>query len=179
MKKTIISILIFASGCGFSYDSGSDSRVDSQEINDSQVNQPTTTVFSGGDSEVDTSLDVSNGEGLAVAENSEDCAELVKDGPGGFTYKPVSDEDKNLVILLPPKVSFDYICGVFILENSQMENCEKRFSISEEEDGSTREVFRFDQPGGSYISEFKAKKGEKTCVFQIPNTSERYDRSVI
>lgn len=177
MKRILISLtpLIFY-GCGglLSYDSGSsvETREEVQEFGDNaQVDQSTITTISGEDATVEDQFVI--GENVtAEAEDSKGCAALRADGPGGFTFKPISDEDENLVILLPETEDFDFLCGVFTSETMQTENCEEQFS--EDEEG--RPVFRFDKPGGSYVSEFRAVKDGESCTFVIPDTSQRLDR---
>ncbi len=168
-----IGLAVAFTGCGMSYDSGSSvsNQDESQEFGEgAQVNQPNTVVGANGDVDIDTSLDT--GEAIAEAEDSEGCALLTADGPGGFVYKPISENDKNLVILLPEDVVFDFLCGIFTEESAQTENCAEQFS--EDEEG--RAVYRFEKPGASYISEFRAVKDGVSCTFVIPNTAERLDK---
>ncbi|RMG43040.1 MAG: hypothetical protein D6719_04645 [Candidatus Dadabacteria bacterium] len=96
------------------------------------------------------------------------------DGPNGFLWKPASDNDGKLVVLLPE--SFTGKVASVILKNEDDEKVEKGRASGVANGG--REHFRFNRSGEDYPDnitvEVKFKNG-KVKTFKIPDPSKRYD----
>lgn len=96
------------------------------------------------------------------------------DGPGGFVWKPVSDSDGKLAVLLPEKFS-NNVAGVTLKSADGQTLEEGRFTGI---GNGNRAHFRFDKPGGGYppgtIVEAHMKDGS-TKTYRIDDPSSRYD----
>lgn len=96
------------------------------------------------------------------------------DGPDNFLFKPVSDSDGRLVVLLPKNLTGD-INGV-TLKNRRGKEIEA--GMYRGIGNGDREHFRFRSPGQDYpkniIVEVELKNGE-TKTYKIPDPSKRYD----
>ncbi len=94
-------------------------------------------------------------------------------GGDGFLFKPVSEGDGNLVVLLPPAMS-GQVAGVSILDsNGQV--LESGDGFGDFDDG--RPIFRFDQPGSSYpdnIVVTVAMVDGSQQQYNIANPAQRY-----
>ncbi len=102
---------------------------------------------------------------------SNESAEFV--GGDGFLFKPVSEKNGNLVVLLPATMS-GQIKDVSLVDNSG-QTIETGDAFEDFEDG--RPVFRFDQAGGSYPSNITVTVtmldgSEKQ--YNIANPGQRY-----
>lgn len=95
------------------------------------------------------------------------------DGPGSFLWKPVSESDKNLVVLLPSYFR-QRLDKVELFYGNQVET--GRFAGDTMNEN--RVHYRFRRPGSSYGSNIRlvatAKTGE-TYIWTIPNGGSRYD----
>lgn len=69
------------------------------------------------------------------------------DGPGGFLWKPVSESDGNLVVLLPPELK-GQVSSVEIQDAAGNTIDTGRFSGDQKNGG--RPHFRFGKPGAAY-----------------------------
>ena len=100
------------------------------------------------------------------------------DGAGGFLWKPKSDSNGNLVVLLPAEIS-NNISSVVLkdLEGNVLE-AGTFSSLANPDEKGDRAHYRFSKPGGSYgssvIVEATMNNGE-VYTYQINNTSERND----
>ncbi|RMD88141.1 MAG: hypothetical protein D6808_00185 [Candidatus Dadabacteria bacterium] len=96
------------------------------------------------------------------------------DGPNGFVFKPVSESDGNLVILLPPK--FSGRVKDIILKDEDGNKIEKGRSVGLTNGG--RETYRYSKPGAEYPEnltvEVKLKNGKSKRYF-IEHPADRYD----
>lgn len=97
------------------------------------------------------------------------------DGPNGFLFKPISDNQGTLAILMPEVLAYK-VAGV-TLRDSLGEVVEEGVSFGYGEPG-TREKFSFTQQGGSYpkdlIVEVRLHDGT-ISRYVIPDPSQRYD----
>jgi hypothetical protein len=100
----------------------------------------------------------------------------VTPGSDGFLWKPESEKDKKLVVLLPPRLS-GMVANVRLMGPSGEEIETGRYSGN---GNGGREHFRFSRAGGSYPDgltvEVKHSNGE-TVRFGIGETSARSDVS--
>ncbi|MCB0325575.1 MAG: hypothetical protein KDD69_18465, partial [Bdellovibrionales bacterium] len=101
------------------------------------------------------------------------------DGSGGFLWKPESEADGNLVVLLPTDLK-GLIDRVEIHSQLPPDDVTKlaegRFSGDTHNGG--RPHFRFDKPGGEFGSDVHVvvfKDDGTTATWQIGNGSERHD----
>lgn len=119
-----------------------------------------------------------NDDGSMDIADSSDISEITgtdpRDGAGGFLFKPVSESDGNLVVLLPTKFKGD-------VESVILRDMEDREIDRGREAGyhnGDRQHFRFSKPGADYGSnvslEIKFLDGS-IQRYDIPNPSERYD----
>jgi hypothetical protein len=99
----------------------------------------------------------------------------VFDGPNGFLFKPISENQKTLAVLLP-EVYKGLVSGVTVL-NSLGEVLDSGASTGYGEEG-TREKFSFSKPGGDYGDNLTVNvsfmDGTSTA-YSIPDGSKRYD----
>lgn len=96
------------------------------------------------------------------------------DGGNGFLWKPVSESDEKLVVLLPAEMT-DQVLQV-VLKDSNDETVEEGRSTGVHNGG--REHFRFDKPGGGYPNDVTVEvtlSDGSVQTYKIPNPSERYD----
>ena len=96
------------------------------------------------------------------------------DGPGGFVYKPVSESDGNLVILLPEDMTGEAQSVTLRDANGKvLETGDAKGAAN-----GNREHFRFDKPGGDYPGpltvEVKLDDGSIKTV-EIAAPGKRYD----
>lgn len=120
-------------------------------------------VNSGADSEASDSISSSNNE---------------VDGTGGFLFKPVSEGDGKLVVLLPAKYS-DNVASV-ILKDSEGNVLEEGRATGQHnpDPEGLREHFRFNKPGGGYGNNVTVQVtlNDGTVIdYLIEDTSQRND----
>jgi hypothetical protein len=96
------------------------------------------------------------------------------DGPDNFLFKPVSDSDGRLVVLLPKNLTGDV--QEVVLKNRRGKEIEA--GMYRGIGNGDREHFRFRSPGQDYPKnitvEVTLKNGE-TKSYKIPDPSKRYD----
>ncbi len=96
------------------------------------------------------------------------------DGSGGFLFKPVSDSNGKLVVLLPAKISSSVVDVILKDENGEKVEEGKFSGIA----NGDRAHFRFRKPGRDYPKnltvEIRLKSGRVIKYF-IPDPSSRYD----
>jgi len=96
------------------------------------------------------------------------------DGPEGFLFKPVSESNGNLVVLLP--ASMTHMIERVLLKDKDGKELESG-SMSGIHNGG-REHFRFNKAGADYPKnlsvEIRLKDG-RSMQYQIPDPSQRYD----
>ncbi|MCB9466559.1 MAG: hypothetical protein H6682_22880 [Candidatus Eisenbacteria bacterium] len=96
------------------------------------------------------------------------------DGPDGFLWKPESESNGNLVVLVPKEYAHQ-VSSLQIQDGSGAVLAEGR---SNGYGNGGREHFRFDRPGGRFpegvVVELKLKNGS-VVRYEIPTPSERYD----
>ncbi len=115
------------------------------------------------------------GGGTATAAgNGESSSGVALDGANGFLFKPESDSNGNLVVLLP-EVMTGNVLGISLKgENDEVLEEGAYGGVGNGE----REHFRFSQPGGNYpanlIVEVAMKDGS-TKTYEIADPSQRYD----
>jgi len=97
-----------------------------------------------------------------------------EDGPEGFLFKPTSESDGNLVVLLPSK--FKEQVESLLLKDSEDNEIEQGRSTAYA--NGDREHFRFSKAGSDYSEnlkvEVKFKDGTST-TYTIADPSQRYD----
>ena len=95
---------------------------------------------------------------------------------GQFLWKPVSEKDKNLVILVPTKLSDDVKSVKILSPNGEKVLSKGRYSGV---GNGERAHFRFDKPGDKFpdnaIVEITLKNGSVKRV-KIPETSQRFQK---
>ncbi len=93
---------------------------------------------------------------------------------GGFLFKPISEGDGNLVVLLPTSMSGD-VAGLTIRDsNGQILDTGR--GLGDYDDG--RPLFRFSSPGGAYpgnitVSALMNDGGVRD--YKIPTPAQRYE----
>lgn len=96
------------------------------------------------------------------------------DGDGGFVFKPVSDSDGNLVVLLPAQFTNDV--SSLLLKDKDGNEIEEGNSVGPT--NGDRETYRFNKPGADYqkdlVVEVTLKDGT-VKEYHIANPGERYD----
>ncbi len=100
------------------------------------------------------------------------------DGAGGFLFKPESDSNGNLVVLLPAQLAGKVIDVV--LKDEAGTELDKGVStgMANPDAVGDREHFRFSKPGASYgqnLTVEVAMQDGSIKTYKIPNPSERYD----
>ncbi|MGI6523943.1 MAG: hypothetical protein ACOX2O_01410 [Bdellovibrionota bacterium] len=100
------------------------------------------------------------------------------DGSGGFLWKPVSDSNGKLVVILPSDIS-TLIEKVVLKDANGNELEEGRASgLANPDAGGDRAHFRFSKAGGDYpnnvVVEVTLNNGE-VITYTVTNTSERCD----
>lgn len=96
------------------------------------------------------------------------------DGPDGFVFKPESDHERKLVILLPARMAYDV--EKVILRDENGNEVEEGTSSGYANGG--REHWRFDRAGGAYPDNITVEvtmRDGSTQTITIPNPGERYD----
>ncbi|MCB0317327.1 MAG: hypothetical protein KDD56_01120 [Bdellovibrionales bacterium] len=96
------------------------------------------------------------------------------DGAEGFLWKPESESDGNLVVLLPSEFN-DLVSSVVLTHEDKVLD-EGRFAGNEH--NGSRGHYRFGKSGGDYPDGLKVEVrfDDGTIVkYDIPKTSERYD----
>lgn len=96
------------------------------------------------------------------------------DGADGFLYKPVSESDGNLVILLPKEMAMQVV-GL-ILKDEEGETVATGRSAGYHNGG--REHFRFNKPGKKYPDNLTVEvqmKDGSAVTYTVPDSSLRYD----
>ena len=96
------------------------------------------------------------------------------DGADGFLYKPVSESDGNLVILLPKEMAMQV--ADLILKDQEGETVATGRSAGYHNGG--REHFRFNKPGTKYPDNLTVEvqmKDGSAVSYTIPDSSMRYD----
>jgi hypothetical protein len=101
------------------------------------------------------------------------------DGPGGFVWKPESDSDGNLVVLLPTELR-GHIGKVEIHSSLPPTEATKlgEGKFSGDEDNGARPHFRFSKPGKEYgdnIHVVAYKNDGTTATWAINNGGQRHD----
>ena len=93
-------------------------------------------------------------------------------GAGGFLWKPISDSNGNLVVLMPSEISSEVDSVVIKDKNGNVLETGKFSAIA----NGGRAHFRFSKPGSAYgqsvTVEAKLKNG-RVCTFQVNDTSKR------
>ncbi len=93
-------------------------------------------------------------------------------GAGGFLWKPISDSNGNLVVLMPSEISSEVESVVIKDKNGNVLESGKFSAIA----NGGRAHFRFSKPGSAYgqsvTVEAKLKNG-RVCQFQVGDTSKR------
>lgn len=117
---------------------------------------------------------IAGNKGVGTSTANSASPQKAADGPGGFLWKPVSDGNGKLVVLLPQALT-GRVDGV-IVQDSNGRVLEKGDYANVANGG--REHFRFDKPGAAYgeniIVEVQLKDGS-TKRFQVPNGANRVD----
>lgn len=131
------------------------------------------TVFSAFDSGTETAPVRSLDEASAGKSASSDSSGHVSEpGAGDFLFKPISDSDGKLAVLLPPKLA-GLISGCRLVGPDGKEIESGRYAGN---GNGGRDHFRFSQPGGNYPDgmhvEVLLKTGE-TVRYLISETSQR------
>jgi hypothetical protein len=95
-------------------------------------------------------------------------------GGDGFLFKPVSESNGNLVILLPSHLQGD-VSGISLIDSTGMiiENGQSRGPY---EDG--RPLFRFDRPGGGYPDNLTVQvrlESGGVKEYTIPDSAKRWE----
>ncbi len=96
------------------------------------------------------------------------------DGADGFVYKPESEKNGNLVILLPAQMAGEV--AELLLKDENGNEVENGQDYGYANGG--RQHFRFDKPGADYPSNLtvEVRMSDGSIVeYKIPNPSERYD----
>jgi len=131
-----------------------------------------------------TPSDVTSGSGADTSSSSEVTGSggskvitpngTYVDGPEGFLFKPVSESNGNLVVLLPANLT--HMIEKVLLKDEDGNEIETG-NMSGIHNGG-REHFRFSKPGAKYASglsvEVRLKDGT-SMVYEIPDPSKRYD----
>lgn len=97
------------------------------------------------------------------------------DGPGGFLWKPASESDGNLVVLLPPELKGN-VDSVRIEDASGNTVASGRFAGDNKNGG--RPHFRFDKPGAAFGNNVRAvatTKDGREVSFNINRGAARND----
>ncbi len=97
------------------------------------------------------------------------------DGPGGFLWKPVSESDGNLVVLLPPELK-GQVSSVEIQDAAGNTIDTGRFSGDQKNGG--RPHFRFDKPGSAYgegLTAVAKTTDGREIRFDVGTGGERHD----
>lgn len=93
---------------------------------------------------------------------------------GGFLFKPISESDGNLVVLLPSSMSGD-VSGVTLLDsNGQI--LDKGRGLGDYDDG--RPLFRFSSPGSAYpenITVIASMHDGEVRDYKIPTPAQRHE----
>lgn len=96
------------------------------------------------------------------------------DGPDGFLFKPASDSDGRLVVLLPESLSVQVVeLALYDSEGNEIESGRYAGNANGE-----RDHYRFSKGGDQYPKDIKvvAALSDGTSVtYTIPNPAERYD----
>ncbi len=130
--------------------------------------------FDKGETSADTET-----HGLKSAETHNVTANgTTVDGSGGFLWKPKSDSNGNLVVLLPAEIS-NAISSVVLKDlNGNALETGVFSALANPDDKGERAHYRFSKAGGSYgssvVVEATLNNGE-VYTYQINNTSERCD----
>ena len=94
------------------------------------------------------------------------------DGAGGFLFKPVSEADGNLVVLLPPGLE-----GASLALKDQEGTVLEEVSISDMYED--RQLFRFSKPGAEYpadlVVELLDAGGSAIESYEIADPAQRWD----
>ena len=110
----------------------------------------------------------------ARASGGRSAAGAALGGADGFLWKPVSESNGNLVILLPADMTGDAV--EIVLRDANGDVLERARSSGVANGG--REHFRFGRPGGDYPDgvtvEVRTREGS-TKSYQIGETSQRHD----
>ncbi|MCB0352975.1 MAG: hypothetical protein KDD64_05595 [Bdellovibrionales bacterium] len=117
----------------------------------------------------DEDLQAASGDGETITPSGTSV-----DGNEGFVFKPESDSDGRLVVILPADLT-NQISDVLLKDED--DTILERGRMSGVANGG-REHFRFEQAGGDYPEnltvEVRMTNGE-ILSYEIPNPSERYD----
>lgn len=94
---------------------------------------------------------------------------------GGFLFKPASESDGKLVVLLPPRYTGE-VEGVILRgpDGRELESGDARGVANGE-----REHYRFDRPGGAYPDGLTVEvqlRGGRTVSYEIAETSRRFEK---
>lgn len=118
---------------------------------------------------------------VGVASNAQDVGGKVNEPSGkfiggdGFLFKPVSESNGNLVVLLPSHMQQD-ADSVQLVDSSTGNTIEKGQSYGAYEDG--RPIFRFNRPGRSYpenmIVQVRFDSGD-VKEYSIPDPANRWE----
>lgn len=124
--------------------------------------------------------DSSSADGASGAGGSAPSgAQQPMDGSGGFLWKPISEGDGNLVVLLPTTLKglIDRVeIHTQIPPDDTTRIAEGRFAGDDHNGG--RPHFRFDKPGADYGSDIHVvvfKDDGSTVTYSIGNGAERHD----
>ena len=93
------------------------------------------------------------------------------DGPGGFLWKAVSESDGNLAIHFPKEFQRKFLSVSVVVDQIGIA---EEGSFSGFANGS-RQLFRFDQPGGAYTGRVIAEDVNQTCFWEVSNPQDRQD----
>jgi hypothetical protein len=96
------------------------------------------------------------------------------DGAEGFLFKPISENDKKLVVLLPAILTGDI--SKVLLKDKDGNEVESGRMTSVANGG--REHFRFNKPGADYPKDLTVEvtmKDGSIKTYKIPDPSQRYD----
>lgn len=154
MKKLLFFLIFFSFGCDVAIDTTKQSGDNS--FTQSQDTTSTTTNNISGVNEVSS------------------CAQIrTSDGSEGFLWKPISDSDSKLVVLLPSFIDdtqLDSVC-VFVLATS-----EKHCGIYSGRTNGDRPTYRFPLSGINYKSPLIVKElSGVVCEIEILSPGERQD----
>jgi hypothetical protein len=97
------------------------------------------------------------------------------DGPDGFLFKPVSNNQGTLAVLLPPQLA--YLVSEVVLKDSNDNVIDSGRSTGYGDTGE-REKFSFNKRGGEYPKDIKVEVrllDGTTREYFIPDPSKRYD----
>lgn len=99
---------------------------------------------------------------------------VVRDGPGGFLWKPKSDSDGKLAVLLPPQISGGVRSCVLVGPDGKQLEAGKDGGVG----NGDRQHYRFSRPGGQYppgTSVVATLADGQTVTYTVQNTGARND----